>query len=94
MEQHRVYQLNDESIDKEEWRIDGRLHRGEDLPASIQYHDNGSVSRKVWYNNGYVSREGDKPALIDYANNYVEFWEDGECIRKEQYSTIKSTGKE
>jgi hypothetical protein len=42
------------------WFRKGRLHRGGDLPAFIDFEDNISW----WYQNGRLHRAGGRPALV------------------------------
>lgn len=53
----------------EEWRLNGQMHRDNDLPAYIQYREDGSIDRCVWRQNGWRHREHDLPAVIDYDKN-------------------------
>jgi len=48
------------------------LHRDNDLPADIWYHEDGSIYRKLWYQNHKLHRD-DGPAIIwSYSNGSIE----------------------
>ena len=52
----------------QEWRNEaGQLHRDNDLPAVIKYHENGEIEYQAWYLNGEAHRDNDKPAEIGYS---------------------------
>ena len=58
------------TVDEEgnqEWRLNGQLHRDNDLPAII--YENGE---RVWYQNGLLHRDNDLPACIYLNGN--QFW--------------------
>ena len=68
---------SDDSAVKE-WRNDaGQLHRENDQPASISYHENGEIWFETWYLNDQLHRENDQPASIVYGENgevEQEYW--------------------
>jgi len=60
------------------WRVQGELHREQDLPAEIDYYPNGTVSARKWYRRGRLHRDGNKPARLEYD-------ESGKLIKCEFY---------
>lgn len=55
----------------------GQIHRENDLPAVIWYHEDGSVFKKCWYQNGQEHRENDLPGEIFFRYNgevMIERW--------------------
>jgi hypothetical protein len=62
----------------EEWYINGKPHRGNDLPARKK--KNGT---QEWWFNGYLHRDNDKPAIITADNQYL-YYKNGK-----QYSLIE-----
>ena len=49
-----------------EYRQDGRLGRGDDLPAVETIDENGRLRAEEWYRNGLLHRDGDRPAVKTY----------------------------
>ena len=54
----------------ERWYVNNRQvganHRDGDLPAYIEYDENGNKINEKWFINGENHRDGDRPALIEY----------------------------
>ena len=44
---------------------DGKLHRERDLPAIIEYDENGQLKFERWYKNDEQHRESDLPAYME-----------------------------
>ena len=65
-----------------EWRVNGKLHRDNDLPAVVCF--NGS---KHWYKNGLLHRENDLPAVI-YINGTQVWYKEGKCHRDNDLPAI------
>lgn len=57
------------SLHTETWTLPGSLrkHRDSDLPAWIEYRDDGSLANEFWYTNGKPHRAHDLPAVIYYS---------------------------
>lgn len=51
------------------WIKDGYLHRDRDLPAYIEFYDEGNIKMQIWYQNGIIYRERNKPSIITYFKN-------------------------
>jgi hypothetical protein len=64
---------NDAGYIEKEWRVNGILHRNNDLPAVEEY------DRNEWHFQGKLHRIG-KPAII--TNTFAEYWIDGKFIKK------------
>lgn len=53
-----------------------------DLPAKIEYYDDGTKRWEFWYKNGEWHRDGDLPAKIGYnedgTKSYENWYKNGE----------------
>jgi len=65
---HKIYSTPERDIqikDDGAMHVQGtQTHRENDLPAVIEYSDNGEVCRKVYYKNGKEFRDNDSPVYI------------------------------
>lgn len=51
----------------EEWTKNSKaLHRDNDMPAQITYHQSGQIQSEKWFNNNRYHRNNGNPALIYY----------------------------
>ncbi len=52
------------------WYDSGRLYRGDDLPAVVEYHSCGKMQRQAWYTTyetmGMLHRDKGLPAVVKY----------------------------
>lgn len=65
--------------------LQGRIHRDEDLPAVIEWSDDGTLLTEEWWQENKRHREGGKPAIKRYSATTgevieCEFWVDHERI--------------
>lgn len=63
----RSIRLDDGTLWREEWMLNGKLHR-EDGPAIISYYTDGGIKEQQWWINDEQHRE-DGPAVITYYPN-------------------------
>ena len=49
--EHDVLRREDGTVEREEWRLDGLLHRA-DGPAKVEYWTDGSVKHETWHLTG------------------------------------------
>lgn len=54
------------SDQSQDWYVEGKRHRGGDLPAIIRYD-----GTQKWYKSGFIHRDDDLPAII---SNSVRVW--------------------
>lgn len=47
------------SDQSQDWYVEGKRHRGGDLPAVIW-----NMGTKLWYKEGHIHRDNDRPAII------------------------------
>jgi hypothetical protein len=72
-------------IIREEWYINGMLHRDNDNPAVITMDYDLNIGKKYWYKNGICCRDDNKPCIV--CSDGSEYWiRDGE-IEKYQINT-------
>jgi antitoxin component YwqK of YwqJK toxin-antitoxin module len=61
---------NGSTIVKEEYlNNEDKSHRDGDLPASIEYYNDKTISIEKWYQNGEIHRDEDQPGSILYYKN-------------------------
>lgn len=58
------------------WVVNGRKHRGGDLPAETHKKD----GYKAWFKNGVLHRDGGKPAVMDNSG-LEEYWINGKKVK-------------
>lgn len=64
----REYFLN-RNLAKETWRKGNLIHRGNDQPAVITYHEFGGVVAKEWFRENKRHRDNGEPATYTYYDN-------------------------
>lgn len=72
----------------EEWKSNEKLHRENDLPATIKYYDVSGIQKveeEQWYRNGKLHREGDLPAFVLYHRNNKIVKQNGSIKRQTWY---------
>jgi antitoxin component YwqK of YwqJK toxin-antitoxin module len=66
---------------EEYYACEGVLHRDGDLPARIQYYEDGTLCCEKFFLNGSLYRDGSLPQAVYYYENGTlkdqEFWIDG-----------------
>lgn len=51
------------------WYKEGKIHRGDDKSAIIEYYLSGKIKARTWYKEGKIHREGDLPAIETFIDN-------------------------
>lgn len=87
------YEFNDKKK-SQRWFVDGKVtNNEEDVPASVEYYENGNVKNEAWYKEGKLHRNGNHPAFIEYfpssslKNKGIENKKDG--TKKENFIMMK-----
>ena len=75
----------------EEWKLDGRHHREEDLPACTSYSSTKLYSFQVWYKEGIVHRDNDLPAAM-YGTGRKEWYRHGLLHRDNGLPAVTGVG--
>lgn len=96
------YEFNDKKK-SQRWFVDGKVtNNEEDVPASVEYYENGNVKNEAWYKEGKLHRNGNHPAFIEYfpssslknkGNRKQERWyKEGELHNDEDFESVIEYG--